>query len=80
MSTPRQEACMRKVAQGINEALEITYGQKMGFVLVATPFNESNAISDYIGNIDRENVIELMRETADRLEQNQTIPATQGEA
>lgn len=80
MSTPKQEECMRALAQGISDGLTVIYGEKMGFVLVATPFNESNAISDYIGNIDRKNVVDLMRETADRLEKNQTIPATQGEA
>ncbi len=80
MGTPAQEDCMRSLAQGVEEGLEMIYGKKMGFVLVATPFNQSNSISDYIGNVDRKNVIELMRQTADRLEKNQTIPATQGEA
>jgi hypothetical protein len=80
MATLKQEELMRAVAQGVGEALEMVYGQKMGFVLVATPFDESNTISDYIGNIDRKNTIELMRQTADRLEKNQTIPAAQGQA
>lgn len=52
----------------------------MGFTLVVSPFNQPNSISDYIGNISREDVIDLMRQTADRLENNQDIPATKGTA
>lgn len=80
MATLVQEDVMRSLAQGVEEGLEMIYGKKTGFVLVVTPFNESNSVSDYIGNIDRTNTIELMRQTAERLEKNQTIPASQGEA
>lgn len=80
MANKYQEECMRSVAKGVNEALEMIYGQKMGFVIVTTPFNESNSVSDYIGNIERSDVVELMRETAERLEKNQIIPAAQGNA
>ncbi len=73
-----QEETLRQLAQKIDDVLEMAYEQKMGFFLTVAPFNADAGISDYIGNSDRETAIKWMRETADRLEKNQTIPATKG--
>lgn len=81
MANPQQEEVMRALAKGIEEGLEMVYGRHTGFYLVAIPFGDgSDGVSDYIGNIDRTDAIAALRATADRLEKNQTIPATQGEA
>jgi len=76
----QQEENLRKLAKAIDDTLTEDYNQRMGFFIVVAPFEEGEGISDYIGNASREESIRWMRETADRLERNQTIPATEGNA
>lgn len=78
MANLQQEEFLRKLAAITEEALSEAYGQKMSFMLVISPFGEGDKISDYIGNLQRKGSIEILRTTADRLEKNQTIPASQG--
>jgi len=52
---------------------------EMGFALIIFPF-ENPGVSNYISNGDRDGMIEALRETADRLEKNEVIPAIQGRA
>lgn len=77
-----QEEGLRDIAKAAVESLNILYGQKMGFLILAAPFGdgEEQGVGDYIGNTTRESAIKLMRETANRLDNNDTIPASKGEA
>jgi hypothetical protein len=80
MATLQQEKKMRDIARLLEKKLKQAYGVKMSFLLVTQPYGESDKVSDYIGNLARESGIGVLRETADRLERNETIPAAQGEA
>ena len=80
MATLNQEESLRNLALFINMALKKAYGEEMGFMLVSCPFGQGDKVSDYIGNMERGSGIEMLRTTADRLEKNQTIPASEGEA
>lgn len=75
-----QEEGMRTIAQCVDASLQELYGQKMGFFIVTCPFGQERSVSDYIGNIDRNDSIDLLRTTAKRLKKNQTIPAAKGPA
>ncbi len=70
---------MRALATALSELLNEEYGKKMGFFLVVGP-EGTGGVSDYIGNITRGTGIEWMKETIERLEKNQDIPVTQGNA
>lgn len=78
MANLKQEEGLRVIAQATEQLLEQLYGQKMGFCLVVCPFNQERSISDYIGNIERNDIIDLMRTTAKRLRKNQDFPPAQG--
>lgn len=79
MANLKQERHLRILADVIDETLGKMYSQKMGFLIVVTPFGSGDsAVSDYIGNIARDSAIEVLRESADRLEKNQDIPASVG--
>jgi hypothetical protein len=80
MATLQQEKKMRDIARLLEKKLKQAYGVKMSFLLVTQPYGEGDKVSDYIGNLARESGIGVLRETADRLERNETIPAAQGEA
>ena len=75
-----QESSLREVAKILDEVLKDIYGKNMSFLIVTQPFGEAVGVSDYIGNMTRESSIEVLRGLADRLEKNQTIPASEGEA
>lgn len=74
-----QEEGMRKLAKATEEYLNGLYGEKMGFFICVSPYTYDSGVADYVSNTDRRDAIEWLRETADRLEQNQDIPATQGQ-
>lgn len=74
----KQEEDLRAVAEGLTEALEMLYGKKMGFFLCVSPFDENQDVADYIANVAREDGIAWVRETVERLENNEDIPATVG--
>lgn len=50
-----------------------------GFALIVFPFGDSGT-SNYISNAERKDMIKALRETADRLELNEDIPVTEGNA
>lgn len=79
MATLQQEKRMRDLARLLEKKLKQAYGVEMSFLLVTQPYGEGEKVSDYIGNLARESGIGVLRETADRLERNQTIPASKGE-
>lgn len=80
MATLKQEHELREVAKILTKKLRRAYGEDMGFFLVVTPFKQNEPVSDYISNIHRESGIAVLRDTADRLETNETIPASIGGA
>jgi hypothetical protein len=72
------EQIMRTIATGIDTAMK-EFEPKMGFCLLVFPFGNPG-IGNYIGNADRSDMIKVLRETADRLEANEDIPAVEGSA
>lgn len=50
-----------------------------GFTLLLFPF-EAPTIGSYISNVDRSDVVKVLKETVKRFENDQVIPKTQGEA
>lgn len=78
MANPVQEHEMRRLAKYVEKTLKRMYGIKMGFALITFPFGSDDRTSDYIGNCDRTSMIKALRETADRLERKQDIPASKG--
>jgi hypothetical protein len=77
MSTQEQRnAHMKTLAGLIDNSLGTIYEVPMGFMLISTPKDASAGnVCDYIGNVSRETSIEWLRETADRLERNETHAA-----
>lgn len=73
MNISMLEDIMRHLAAGIDGVLKDNDMPK-GFALVVFEFHEPG-IGNYISNANREDMIKALRETADRLENNETIPA-----
>lgn len=66
---------MRGLGTGVDEAAEHVMGRKMAFVVLLADFGTDLATGNYVSNIKREDVIKMLRETANRLEKRQDIPA-----
>ena len=67
------EDLMKMLGYAIEHTLEDNFG-KMGFALLVFDFGAPGT-GNYISNANREDMIKSLRETADRLEKNQDIPA-----
>lgn len=65
-------------AQAADKAFTEAYGMRMGFAIIVFPFNAS--VADYVSNAERENMVQALRETADRIEKKEYIPPAQGTA
>lgn len=59
---------MKKMGDNIQKMLP----KDFGYAVIVFPFN-TPGISNYISNAERSTMIEALRETADRLEKNQTF-------
>lgn len=68
------EILLQEIAKSLDTILS-----GMGFTLLVFPFNNPG-ISNYVSNSNRSDMIKVLRETANRLEKNQDIPKTKGEA
>lgn len=75
MSLPEREGKVRDLAHTIERELFLIYGVEMGFFLNTSPCGGSGGIADYISNCERESGIAWMKETIERLENNEEIPA-----
>jgi hypothetical protein len=64
---------LNDIAKVLDVELFRIYKAKMGFCLLMFPFN-SPGISHYLSNASREDMITVLRETADRLERGQDNP------
>jgi hypothetical protein len=71
---------MRDIAEAMEYMLKKIFGSRMGFGLVVFPFGENNRVADYITNGKNEHMVDAFRETADMIEQGNTIPDPIGEA
>ena len=75
-----QEKALRELIKVTLSILPEFYGRDdMSAMLIVSPFGEEQ-ISDYISNMSRDSAIKVLRELADRLERNETMPAAKGEA
>ena len=79
MGTKTDDA-LKGVAKAMDEILEDIYGVRMGFALMVYPFGNEDRAADYISNGDRGCMIKALRETADKIERNETIPTPIGTA
>lgn len=73
------EMLLEEMAYAIDKSLEDFAGCKIGFALLVFEFDESG-IGNYISNAERESMIKVLRETANKIESKQSIPATIGSA
>lgn len=83
MDKPEQENQLRVVGKELSAALSMIYPTKMAFMLVLSPFNadeEEDSVVDYLGNMNEEDAINILRTTADKIELKETIHASQGNA
>lgn len=69
------EDLMRLLGQAIDYTMRDNIGPK-GYALIVFDFHDPG-LSNYISNAKREDMIKALRETADRLEKNQDVPAIQ---
>jgi hypothetical protein len=68
------EQLMRVLAKTVTEVLPET-----GFALLTFDLNKAEGIGNYISNGERGDMIKALRELAERLENNETIPACEGQ-
>jgi hypothetical protein len=68
------------LAKAIELSVEELYGRKMAFGLFIFDFGEGERVGDYVSNAKRKNMVKAIREIADRIEKNEVIPKTIGEA
>lgn len=81
MDNETQEKGLKLLAEVISDFTDSLYDQKMGFFLCVTPLDgSSEGVADYIANCEREDGIKWLRETADRLERNESIGPIKGQA
>ena len=67
------EEMMQGLAAGVKGVLNDLLGGNMGFAIIVFEFNKPG-ISNYVSNGQRADMIQALRETADRLEKRQDIP------
>lgn len=75
----RREQFLRDVLGALEEVMKQVYGERMGILLLVFEFNKAG-MTDYISNAQRDTMIESMKETIKRFENNEVFPAVQGEA
>lgn len=68
------------LAQRIKEVLDFEFGLEMGFALFVFGFGEDCHDSHYISNAQRKDMIKMIRETAERLENNDDMGPVVGSA
>lgn len=75
MNQQEREIFMREIAGMIDSQLD----EEICFTLIVWP-EHHQALSNYISNGNRVDVIKALRETADRLERNMDMPPVMGSA
>lgn len=74
----KNDEYLQMLAEAISSSLDQTYKRHMGFALLIFEFDSDKA--DYISNSQRNNMVDALRETADRIERGETIGPTIGNA
>lgn len=80
MSSIEKQKQIEAMLIGIAKALDCVIQEKlglMGFAVLIFDFYDPG-ISNYISNAQRDDMIQALRELADRLEQNETMPPGHG--
>ena len=78
---PKKNHFYDEIAHVLETVLSEKCQQRVGFCLLIFPFGEvPDAGGDYVSNAQRPDMIKVLRETANRLEQNETIGKVAGEA
>ena len=67
------------LAKTLEVVLPEIYGERMAFALLIFRFGGPGS-ADYVANAERTDMVQALRETADRLEAGQDIPKTIGRA
>lgn len=76
MNSIEKQQLLEKAMQAIAGAVEDTFNEtvgQMGYALIVFDLRRPG-IGNYISNAHRGDMIKALRDTADRLEQNQDIP------
>ena len=71
------ERFMAGLANAMDATLRETFDQYVGFALILFDFYKPG-IGNYVSNASREDMIKTLRETAERIENNEDIPPTKG--
>jgi hypothetical protein len=75
----RLEDFRQVLAEMLNLALSNAYGERMGFAVLIFRLG-GPCTADYVSNVEKCDTIQVLRDTADRLEGGRYIPRTVGEA
>jgi hypothetical protein len=78
MTSTKDEA-LQHIARHLNEVLEIVFGERVAFALLIFR-SDHPTLADYLSNVEREEMIKALRETANRLENGEDFPRIIGEA
>ena len=76
-NTEKTKELMRALGEGVDSAVETIMGRKMAFTIILSDFG-NNKISNYVSNVQRADMIEVLRETADRLEKRMDVSILTG--
>ena len=68
MSEVEKDDLMGRIAEFLDGIFNGGGERRNGFVLIVRPFTEGPAAVNYISNVQREGVVNMLRETADDLE------------
>ena len=79
MNTPKQQKDLKQLAKFIDLTLEEISGERMGYFLCLTSFND-DGVAGFISNINKKHAIEMMEETLERLKADESIYETKGNA
>ena len=72
------EVAMRQLADTLNGVVKDLFGDDAGFALLTFQLGDSDGVANYISNGSRDDMIHFLRETLQRFENNETIPAGVG--
>jgi hypothetical protein len=60
---------LRGIAEGLDAALQKLCGERMGFVLIVRPFQQTDAHAQYVSNVERPHSIDLIQALLERWQQ-----------
>ena len=70
----QEEAKMRFLADTLDDVLKGLFGPETGFALITFKFKQTGT-ANYISSGTRDDMTQFLRETLERLERQETIPA-----